>query len=119
MERDELEVLELMRSVQRKYFPSCTRVSFCLYRDASVTGVAARVKYGAYPEIDLYYNDLRVLEPDYRMGLVPVVAHELAHLIDPVDPDRILAERLPTAMVALWKELKEAGEAVCSMDAGA
>jgi len=116
-ERNEPEVLELMRSVQRKYFPSLADVAFCLEKDTAIDGVAAKIVFGKSPKITVYYSDDRIISSQYRAGLVPVVGHELAHLVDPVDPDRILAERLPASLVTLWQELREAGIAACSFDA--
>lgn len=113
----ENEVRELMRSVQAKYFPDLADCAFRVEERLDFDGVAMRVIFGAPARVCLYYSDSRVLETKYRMGLVPVIAHELAHLIDPVDPERILAERLPEPMVQLWAELREAGLAICSMDA--
>jgi len=50
------------------------------------------------------------------MGLVPIIAHELGHLIDPVNPDQVVAERLPVRMVKLWDKLRRTEVAQCSMD---
>lgn len=111
----ENEVLELMRSVQVKYFPDLADCVFQVEERLDFDGVAMRVIFGAPARVCLYYSDSRVLETKYRMGLVPVISHELAHLIDPVDPERVLAERLPTSMMQLWEALIDEGLAVCSM----
>ena len=120
MTNAETEILSLMHSTQLKYFPELDPPIFRVEKQ-EINGdrmVMMRVVISAPPaEIFLYYNDDEVLEHRYRMGLVPIIAHELAHLIDPVDPERILAERLPEPMVRLWAELRKAGLAQCSMDA--
>ena len=116
MDKHEDEVRSMMRSVQLKYFPELTDCVFQIEKK-DCDGVEMRVVFGVPVEVFLYYGDDRVLEPKYRMGLVPVIGHELAHLIDPVDPDRILRERLPAPVVKLWEELRAAGWAQCSMDA--
>lgn len=115
---DEMAVLELMKSVQERYFPELVGVTFNVCQDGSIDGVHGRAVFGHMMEVVLYYSDARILQPCYRMGLVPIVAHELAHYVDPVDPERILEERLPSEMVRLWKELVDAGLASCSMGIG-
>ena len=113
----ENEVRGLMRSTQCKYFPTLASCVFQIEQRPDLDGVVdMRVVFGVPVKITLYYGDPRVLDPRYRMGLVPVIAHELAHLIDPVDPERVMAERLPEPMVLLWAGLREAGLAKCSMD---
>jgi len=115
IKRAEDEVRSLMRSVQLKYFSELTDCIFQI-KKKDCDGVAMRVVFGAPVKIFLYYSDDKILETKYRMGLVPIIAHELGHLIDPVDPERVMAERLPEPMVRLWTELREAGLAQCSMD---
>ena len=113
----ENEVLGLMQSTQRKYFPELTGLVFQVEKRADIDGVAMRVVMGTPIKVFLYYDDDRVLEYRYRFGLIPIIGHELAHLINPVDPEQVLAERLPGEMVKLWVELRQAGLALCSMDA--
>jgi len=110
---NETEVLQAMQSTQIKYFPELN-VTFRLVKD-EIEGVAASAISGSELSIELRYSDNKVLEHRYRMGLVPIIAHELAHFINPVDPDKVLTERLPPEMVKLWLELIEAGYASCSM----
>jgi len=110
------EIISLMRSVQRKYFPELADPVFLIEKRLDLDGVEMRVVFGAPVKVYLYYSDSRVLETKYRMGLVPIICHELAHLIDPVNPERVMAERLPEPMVRLWSELRKTGGAVCSMD---
>ena len=114
---NELEILALMESVQRKYFPELTDISFEIEKKEDVGGVAMQVVIGTPIKVFLYYDDDRVLTPRYRWGLVPIIAHECAHLVNPVDPEQVLAERLPKPMIDLWIELRRMGAATCSMDA--
>jgi len=110
------EVLSLMRDVQTRYFPELQ----CLFEiegRADIDGVEMRVVFGAPATVYLYYSDDRILSYQYRAGLIPVIAHELAHIISLVNPDRVLSERLPEPMVKLWLELRGEGLAVCSADA--
>lgn len=104
-----------MKSVQAKYFPELEDISFEIMFDQLFDGVMGRAIFGKVPQVVLHYNDKRILEPKYRMGLVPIVAHELAHYLDPVDPERIMRERLPAPMMTVWNELLESGLAQCSM----
>ena len=115
MNNAEDEILSLMKSTQKKYFSELTNCVFQI-KKKDCDGVEMRVVFGMPVKIFLYYSDDRILETKYRMGLVPVISHELSHLIDPVDPERVMAERLPEPMVRLWTELREAGLAQCSMD---
>ena len=110
------EVLQLMESTRAKYFSELNRITFQIEKNSNIKGIAIRVIFGSFIKILLYYSDDRVLNLKYRMGLVPVIGHELAHLIDPVNPERVMAERLPVPMMQLWNELREAGLAQCSMD---
>ena len=119
MTNAETEIRSLMQSTQLKYFPELDPPIFQIEKQ-DIDGdrmVMMRVVFDTPAKVFLYYNDNRVLEHRYRMGLVPIIAHELAHLIDPVNPERVLAERLPEPMVRLWAELRKAGLAQCSMDA--
>lgn len=104
-----------MESVKDKYFPDLQLSSFEIMYDESFDGVMGRALFGKTPKIVLHYSDGRILDPRYRMGLVPVIAHELAHFIDPVDPERIMRERLPAPMMILWDDLLRSGFAQCSM----
>lgn len=108
------EILSLMRDVQARYFPELQ----CLFEiegRADIDGVEMRVVFGAPATVYLYYSDDRVLSYQYRAGLVPVIAHELGHVINPVNPESELRKRLPEPMVRLWEELLSEGLAVCSM----
>ena len=116
MTNAENEILSLMESVRQKYFSELTDLAFEIEKKLDVGGVAMRVIIGSPIRICLYYDDDRVLTPRYRFGLIPIISHECAHLVNPVDPEQILVERLPKAMVELWLELREAGLAVCSMN---
>jgi len=111
------EVLSLMESTRVWFFSDLNDIAFRIEKTLNIDGVTGVVIFGSPTQIILYYSDDRVLEPRYRMGLVPLISHELAHLIDPVDPERVVAERLPKAMIQLWAKLREAGLARCSMDA--
>jgi hypothetical protein len=115
MVADESDVVNSMISVQTRYFPELQGTLFEIVFDQSFDGVVGRALSGKVPKVILHYSDIRILEPAYRMGLVPVIAHELAHFIDPVDPERIMRERLPAPMMALWEELLKEGYAKCSM----
>ena len=115
MNTNETETLAFMVSVRNKYFPDISKITFEVIHDKSRDGVMGSATFGKSPKVILHYSDDRIIQPCYRMGLVPVIAHELAHYIDPVDPERIMRERLPTEMMTLWKELFEAGYAKCSM----
>lgn len=108
------EVLAFMESVRQKYFSELS-VSFEIVFDEFFEGVMGRALSGKYPKVVLHYSDDRIIQPRYRMGLVPMIAHELAHYIDPVDPERIMHERLPVEMMHLWDELLREGYAKCSM----
>lgn len=116
MTNAEDEIRSLMRSTQLRYFPELDYLVFQIEKKPDVDGILMRAIFGAPVKVFLYYNDDRVLGYKYRMGLVPIIAHELAHLINPVDPEQVLAERLPEQMVRLWAELREAGVAACSMN---
>lgn len=115
MNDQETEISELMESVRCEYFPELEAV-FSVEKSESGDAVVGRasVEKGEL-KVTLYYGDSRVFEPRYRMGLVPVIAHELAHFIDPVDPDRVVRKRLPKAMGQLWEQLLVEGAAQCSM----
>lgn len=114
MTDNELAVCEFMKSVCHRYFPELDgEVGFSVEK-TDHDAVEARALF-VTPHVVLHYGDDRVLEPRYRMGLVPVVSHELAHFVDPVDPERVMKERLPAPMMALWEELLQAGLAECSM----
>ncbi len=115
MDANETEIVALMESVRARYFPELCISSFEVVHDEFFEGVMGRAVFGKDARVILHYGDLRVLEPRYRMGLVPVVAHELAHYVDPVDPERVMRERLPAEMMALWEELLGDGYAKCSM----
>ena len=109
------EVLSLMESTRAKYF-SDLDVVFQIEKRPDIDGIYARLVIDSPTKVLIYYSDERVLEHRYRMGLVPIVSHELAHLINPVDPERAMAGRLPEPMMLLWNELREQGLALCSMD---
>jgi len=116
MANAEEEIRSLMRSVQLKYFPELTDCTFQVEKQSGLDGVEMRVTFGVPTKVFLYYGDDRVLETKYRMGLVPVIAHELGHLVNPVDPEQAMRERLPAPMMQLWEALRDEGLAVCSMD---
>jgi hypothetical protein len=115
MDHNEMEVVAFMGSIRRKYFPELHEVFFEVVYDDSFEGVMGRALFGKTTKVILHYSNHSILEPRYRMGLVPVIAHELAHFIDPVDPERIMSERLPQEMMKIWEALIEAGHAKCSM----
>ena len=121
MATSEGEVLALMSSVQGKYFPELTDCVFQIERvaiglDDIDIGVEMQVIFGSPMKVTLRYSDSRVVGTQYRIGLVPIIAHELAHIISPIDPEQVMAERLPLPIIKLWQELREAGLANCSMD---
>ena len=114
---NELDVINFMASIQDKYFPELKNqdISFDVVYDHSFEGVMGCALYGKSPKVMLHYSDNRILEPRYRMGLVPVIAHELAHFLNPIDPESIMRDRLPALMMTLWDELLKSGYAECSM----
>jgi len=116
MSTNEAEIIAFMESVRQKYFPELQEVVFEVVFDKSFEGVMGRALFGNSPKVILHYSDTRILEPEYRMGLVPVIAHELAHYIDPVNPERIMRDRLPASMMALWEGLLKEGYAKCSLE---
>ncbi len=116
MDANETEIIALMESVRARYFPELQISSFEVVHDEGFDGVMGRAVFGRDAKVILHYGDKRVVEPKYRMGLVPVIAHELAHYMDPVDPERVMRERLPPEMMILWEELLENGYAKCSME---
>ncbi len=116
MNTNEVEIIAFMESVKDKYFPELQLSSFEVVYDESFDGVMGRAVFGKDTKIILHYSDARILEPKYRMGLVPVIAHELAHYIDPVDPERVMHDRLPVEMMTLWENLLDEGYAKCSLD---
>ena len=116
--KNKTEIIALMKSVQTKYFPELTDVIYDVEPDHSFDGVMGRAIFGKIQEIVLHYSDERILEPKYRMGLVPVISHELAHYLNPVDPECVMRERLPPEMMVLWEELLNSGYAQCSMTKG-
>ena len=116
MEQDTNEVLELMRSVQVEYFPELADCIFHVEKQLGINDVAMRVVFGKPINIYLYYSDARVLSDQYRAGLIPVIAHEFAHVLNLADPEQVMSERLPASLVTLWRKLKGTGDVVCSMD---
>jgi hypothetical protein len=112
---NELEIIIMMESIRKSYFPKLQISQFEVKFDASFEGVQGRAISGRGPKVILYYSDSRILEPRYRMGLVPVVAHELAHFVNPVDPESEMRKRLPAPMMQLWEELMMTGHAKCSL----
>lgn len=115
MNESELAVRELMASICKRYFPELGAIQFDVVKDAKFEGVVGRAQIGKTMKVTLYYSDDRIIQPEYRIGLVPIIAHELAHFIDPIDPERILEQQLPQEMVKLWKVLLDEGYASCSM----
>jgi hypothetical protein len=116
MNQNETKIADLMTSVQKKYFPELQDTVFEVVYDESFEGaLMGRALFGKVLKVILHYSDVRILEPKYRMGLVPVISHELAHYLDPVDPERIMQKRLPVEMMNLWQEFLKEGYAVCSM----
>jgi len=112
---NEQEVLASMKSIKEKYFRELPEVLFEIVFDQSFDGVMGRAIFGEPLKIILHYSDNRVLEPKYRMGLIPVIAHELAHFIDPTDPERVMREKLPESMMKVWEEILREGYAKCSI----
>ena len=120
MTQNEIECFMLMESIKNKYFKDIRMpVSFHIQKELGPDCVYGRVLFlaGGEVEIWLYYNDDRVLEHRFRWGLVPIVAHELAHIINPVEPDLILKQRLPENLVKAWDVMKESGQVKCSFGA--
>ena len=115
MTDNELEVVAFMESVRNKYFPELQGISFEVVYDDSFEGVMGRALFGKTTKVILHYSNSSILEPKYRLGLVPIIAHELAHFIDPVDPERIMSKCLPPEMMKIWEALLEAGHAKCSL----
>ncbi|MDP2362436.1 MAG: hypothetical protein Q8M94_01565 [Ignavibacteria bacterium] len=114
MNINKTEITDLMKSVRDKYFPELQDVSFDIVFDQSFEGVMGRALSGKFPKVVLHYSDERILEPRYRMGLVPLVGHELAHFINPVDPEKVMRARLPASMMTLWENLLAEEYARCS-----
>ena len=114
MTKNETEIIALMKSVQTKYFPELTEVIYDVVHDKR-EGVMGRAISGGVLKVVLHYSDECILEPNYCMGLVPVISHELAHYLNPVDPECVMRERLPPEMMVLWDELLKSGQAKCSM----
>ena len=114
MTQAEDEICELMKSTQRRCFPELTNCVFQVEK-RDIDGVEMRVVFNTPAKVFLYYGDNRVLETKYRMGLIPIIAHELGHLVDPVDPERVMEERLPASVMELWGYLCDEGYAACSM----
>jgi len=114
MNKKEQEVLASMTSIKEKYFSDLPGILFEIVFDISIDGIMGRAISGEPLKIVLHYSDNRVLEPKYRMGLVPLIAHELAHFINPVDPEWVMRERLPVAVMELWDNLLKEGYAKCS-----
>ena len=113
------DVRFLMRSVMRRYFPELEgQVSFSVKKDASIDGIRGQARSGKTLEITLYYREDRILELNYRMWLVPVISHELAHFISPVDPEEVMRKRLPASMMQVWQAYLDEGYASCSMKPG-
>ena len=113
-QRNELETINAMRSVQQRYFPELQNVVFDVVYDKLFDGVSGQAIFGGIPRVVLHYSEPRIISPNYRMGLIPVIAHELAHYIDPANPERIMHNRLPIPMMTLWEEFLKAGYAKCS-----
>ena len=117
MTQNEVEVLMLMQSVKNKYFKDIQiPITFHIEKYSDTDSICARVLFlrDGKTEIWLYYNDDRVLEHHYRWGLVPIICHELSHIINPVEPDLILKDRLPENLVKAWENIKESGTVKCS-----
>ena len=114
---NELDVINAMVSIQVKYFPELHDTSFEVVFDQSLEGVMGRALFGKSPKVILHYSNKRILEPRYRAGLIPIVVHELAHFIDPVDPEKIMRDRLPASVMELWNNLLKEGYAKCSFEA--
>ena len=115
MANNEDEVLELMKSTQIRYFPDLPDCVFCIEHRPGLDGEHMRVAFDSPMVVTFYYGDARVLGTKYRMGLVPVICHELAHIINPVDPEQVMRERLPASVMELWGHLCDEGYATCSM----
>lgn len=115
MNANKKDIIAFMASVGKAYFPEIQGVIFEVVRDETFEGVMGQALFGKTPKVILHYNDRRIMEPRYRLGLVPLIAHELAHYIDPVDPERVMRDRLPVPMMALWEELLKEGYAKCSL----
>ena len=112
MTQNEIEVLFLMESTKNKYFKDIQMpITFHILKEDSSYSIRGRILYlsGGVAELWLYYNDDTVLEHRYRWGLVPIIAHELSHIINPVSPDDVMAERLPEKIVQIWQEMKDSG----------
>jgi|GEM_PF-6039959 len=101
---NEVQVLDMAQSVLEKYFPELEgQIDFSIEKGEG-DSVAGRARFGIQ-EVIVTYGDGRILEPKYRWALVPLISHELAHLINPVDPDSVMRQRLPASLMGLWEVL--------------
>jgi hypothetical protein len=98
------QVVDLANSILEKYFPELkNQVNFRL-EEGEGDSVSGRARLGLM-DVVITYGDGRVLQPKYRFALVPLIAHELAHLINPVAPEDAMRKRLPAAIMTLWEAI--------------
>jgi len=111
------EIIQLMKDVKTQYFPDIDEeITFKLRVDTS-GAVTGRILFNTQPiQLILYCGDEKILERHYRIALVPIIAHELAHLINPVNPEREMEKRLPEKLFLLWQEARKANLLKCSME---
>jgi len=115
MTKNEQEIVALAQRVHEQYFSDITEViTFeCQYRNG--VAVAGQVLFQRPVKINLFYGVSWVIEPRYHGGWIPVIAHELAHLVNRADPESAMAERLPKNTMVIWRALQKTGEAECSI----
>lgn len=114
----EQELLRVARSVQKAYYPefSDSKIEYDLqHGPAGETGVSCRmVVLTGGCRLECLYSDPRLLEYKYRPAWSLIFAHEFSHLVNPVDPEAVMRERLPPLLADLWERLLDAGLGVCS-----
>ena len=116
MSTNEAEIIAFMKSVKDRYFPELEISTFEVVHDTSFEGVMGRARFGGHPKVVLHYSDKRILAPRYRAGLIPIISHELAHFINPIDPEKVMRDRLPAPIIFLWEQLLSEGYAKCSLE---
>ena len=48
-------------------------------------------------------------------GMKAVISHELAHYLNPYNPDGLMKKRIPESWWEIWERLKELGEGRCEV----
>ena len=113
MQQDELETILLMKTIKNIYFKDIkVPIEFFLQKNLEgKDAIFGRTLYfgSGNHEIHITYNNRKIIDNKHRNGLIPIVAHLLSQTINPVDPDGLMAERLPEKIVQIWQEMKESG----------